>query len=86
VFVGCCGSVGGCGGSVVKSTGRHLAAEDAVVPSSNPAPPQYPERGQDILRCIKKKSRGGRRPFLSEKKQNKKDWTSIWKLHAMVNL
>jgi hypothetical protein len=45
----------GCGGSVAgdvvaqlaKATGRHQT-EDAAVPGSNPAPPQSPERGQDI--------------------------------------
>jgi hypothetical protein len=51
----------GCGGSVgdvvaqlgdvvaqlVKATGRHQT-EDAAVPSSNPAPPQSPERGQEL--------------------------------------
>jgi hypothetical protein len=40
-----------CGGDVVaqlaKATGRHQT-EDAAVPGSNPAPPQSPERGQDI--------------------------------------
>jgi hypothetical protein len=49
-------SVRGCGGSVrfgdvvaqlAKATGRHQT-EDAAVPGSNPAPPQSPERGQDI--------------------------------------
>jgi hypothetical protein len=52
--VGCGGSVVGCGGSVwdvvaqlAKATGRHQT-EDAAVPGSNPAPPQSPERGQDI--------------------------------------
>jgi hypothetical protein len=55
--------LGGCGGSVngdvvaqlagdvvaqlAKATGRHQT-EDAAVPGSNPAPPQSPERGQDI--------------------------------------
>jgi hypothetical protein len=44
----------GCGGSaldvvaqLVKATGRHQT-EDAAVPSSNPAPPQSPERGQEL--------------------------------------
>jgi hypothetical protein len=51
----------GCGGSVgdvvaqygdvvaqlAKATGRHQT-EDAAAPGSNPAPPQSPERGQDI--------------------------------------
>jgi hypothetical protein len=32
---------------LAKATGRHQT-EDAVVPGSNPAPPQSPERGQDI--------------------------------------
>jgi hypothetical protein len=32
---------------LVKATGRHQT-EDAAVPGSNPAPPQSPERGQDI--------------------------------------
>jgi hypothetical protein len=48
------GNIGGCGGSVgdvvaqlAKATGRHQT-EDAAVPGSNPAPPQSPERGQDI--------------------------------------
>jgi hypothetical protein len=44
-------SNGGSNGDVVaqlaKATGRHLT-EDAAVPGSNPAPPQSPERGQDI--------------------------------------
>jgi hypothetical protein len=59
----------GCGGSVVgdvvaqfigdvvaqlaKATGRHQT-EDAAVPGSNPAPPQSPERGQDIRLCKNK--------------------------------
>jgi hypothetical protein len=32
---------------LAKATGRHQT-EDADVPGSNPAPPQSPERGQDI--------------------------------------
>jgi hypothetical protein len=48
----------GCGGAVrdvvaqlAKATGRHQT-EDVAVPGSNPAPPQSPERGQDISLCI----------------------------------
>jgi hypothetical protein len=32
---------------LAKATGRHQTV-DAAVPGSNPAPPQSPERGQDI--------------------------------------
>jgi hypothetical protein len=32
---------------LAKATGRHQT-EDAAVPGSNSAPPQSPERGQDI--------------------------------------
>jgi hypothetical protein len=32
---------------LAKATGRHHT-EDTAVPGSNPAPPQSPERGQDI--------------------------------------
>jgi hypothetical protein len=32
---------------LVKATGRHQT-EDAAVPGSNSAPPQSPERGQEI--------------------------------------
>jgi hypothetical protein len=36
---------------LAKATGRQQT-EDAAVPGSNPAPPQSPERGQDIWLCI----------------------------------
>jgi hypothetical protein len=39
---------------LAKATGRHQT-EDAAVPGSNPAPPQSPERGQNIWLCITQK-------------------------------
>jgi NADPH:quinone reductase-like Zn-dependent oxidoreductase len=44
---GCGGSVGDVVAQLAKATGRHQT-EDTAVPGSNPAPPQSPERGQDI--------------------------------------
>jgi hypothetical protein len=45
-------SLGDVVAQLAKATGRHqtedAATEDAAVPCSNPAPPQSPERGQDI--------------------------------------
>jgi hypothetical protein len=40
---------------LAKAAGRHQT-EEAAVPGSNPAPPQSPERGQDISLCIIKKN------------------------------
>jgi hypothetical protein len=57
---------------LAKATGRHQT-EDAAVPGSNPAPPQSPERGQDIWLCViqKQKSQQGRRHCSSKNSKKK---------------
>jgi hypothetical protein len=58
--------VGECGGSLVKSTGRHQI-ENAVVPNSNPAPLTVSWTGPGNMTVYyKNKSQGGRRPCPSK--------------------
>jgi hypothetical protein len=64
----CVGSVGGCGGSVVKFTGQQQA-EDTVVQISNPAPHSLLNGARKHDCVLLNKSQNGRCPCQGKKKQ-----------------